>query len=64
MQELLKFLTTHQAAAHLNLSCSHLQNMRSQNRGPIYVKLGRKVVYPLEALQRYVENRTITTNES
>ncbi len=56
-------LNTREAAAYLNLSPGTLEVWRSQGRGPMYAKLGRRVVYDRVDLEAFVASRkTFTTD--
>jgi hypothetical protein len=37
-----------------------LRNERAKGKGPPYTKIGRKVVYPREALRKYLAASTVT----
>jgi len=53
-----------QTAKRLGLSVSTLAKMRLYGTGPVYSKLGRRVVYRLEDLERWIEqNRYQSTSE-
>lgn len=42
----------------------HLANMRVQKRGPKYYKVGRKVVYKIEDIERYLSQNPCETSDS
>lgn len=44
-----------EAARVLGISAGGLRNMRSQNRGPKYRRLGRRIVYLPEDLLQYLD---------
>lgn len=48
-------LRTHEAAEFLGVSPQTLRNWRAQKKGPDYSRVGGAVVYPIEALEAYVE---------
>lgn len=48
------FLSNDQAADFLNLSPRTLEKLRVVGGGPVFSKLGRRVVYALEDLQSWV----------
>jgi predicted DNA-binding transcriptional regulator AlpA len=50
--------TTTQAAEFLGAKRKTLENWRSTDRGPAYVKIGGRVLYPQVELDRYVEANT------
>jgi len=49
------YLTTTQAAEHLNLSRKTLEKWRLDHRGPAYCKFGNKVLYRLEDLMEWAD---------
>jgi predicted DNA-binding transcriptional regulator AlpA len=53
-----KVVPTAEAARVLGLSESTLAKMRLNGNGPIYCKLGRRVVYRLADLEQWLESRT------
>jgi predicted DNA-binding transcriptional regulator AlpA len=45
------------AAAYLGICPRTLDNWRSQGRGPTYIRVGgRRIVYRIEDLERYLED--------
>ena len=53
-----------ETARRLGLSISTLAKMRLYGTGPVYSKLGRRVVYRLEDLESWIEaNRFQSTSE-
>jgi Helix-turn-helix domain len=48
-----------QAAGFLGLKPQTLRNMRHYGEGPIYHKLGRRVVYRIADLEKYLAERRI-----
>jgi excisionase family DNA binding protein len=50
-----KLLTTRQAADHLSLSKSSLDQMRVKGGGPRFVKVGKKVLYDVADLDAWIE---------
>jgi len=57
-------LTTKEAAEYLNCSKSWLEKGRWAGYGPQYIKLGRKVLYPIEDIQTWLgEHRYKSTVE-
>ena len=57
-------LDARQAAKQLGLSVSTLAKMRLYGNGPVYSKLGRRVVYRLEDLEAWIAaNRFHSTSE-
>jgi predicted DNA-binding transcriptional regulator AlpA len=53
-----KVVTTAEAALVLGLSESTLAKLRLNGNGPTYCKLGRRVVYRLSDLEKWLESRT------
>jgi excisionase family DNA binding protein len=53
-----KVITTAEAARFLGLSESTLAKMRLNGKGPIYCKLGRRVVYRLADVEDWLQSRT------
>lgn len=50
-----RFLRTDEAATYLGLSVRTLEKHRTYGTGPIYRKLGNRVVYGLEELEAWAE---------
>jgi excisionase family DNA binding protein len=48
-------LTVEEAADYLRCSASHLNKLRSSGGGPMFVKMGSKVLYRRADLDRYIE---------
>jgi predicted DNA-binding transcriptional regulator AlpA len=55
-----RWLRVGEAAVHLGIATATLNKLRSYGRGPAYSKLGRVVVYDVEDLDRYAEERKVT----
>jgi predicted DNA-binding transcriptional regulator AlpA len=53
-----KVVTTAEAARVLGLSESTLAKLRLNGNGPIYCKLGRRVVYRTADLEQWLQSRT------
>jgi excisionase family DNA binding protein len=53
-----KVVATAEAARLLGLSESTLAKMRLNGNGPVYCKLGRRVVYRQADLEQWLESRT------
>ena len=49
----------HQAADYLSVAVNTLRKWRSLGEGPAFVKLGRRVVYRLTDLERWLEAHLI-----
>ena len=60
-QQAERFLETTEAAAILGLKPVTLKIWRTQNKGPRYCKLGRRVLYPYSELMRWVEAQLRST---
>lgn len=56
----LGLVSEEQYAKLRNIQLGQVRNERSAGRGPAYVKLGKRVMYPLEAVRRYICENTIT----
>ena len=56
-----KHLNEHEVAAIIGLSVKTLRRMRHENRGPIYLKLGRRVVYPEADLTKWLICHVVKT---
>lgn len=50
-------LNTEEAAKFLNTTTGTLYVWRSLNRGPFSYKIGKRVYYPVDELQKWVESR-------
>lgn len=55
------FLNTAEAAHRLGVSASYLNKLRLTGGGPVFVKLGAKVVYDLADLTAWVSARRRTS---
>lgn len=47
-------------AKFLGVAVRTLTNDRCQGRGPPYVKMGKRILYPIAGLKEYVARSTIT----
>jgi hypothetical protein len=56
--------TTEEAAPMVRLTKRALEYLRCQGRGPGYLKLGRRVFYTTEGLERWAASRQVETAES
>jgi len=54
-------LVTQQAADHCGCSVSHLNKLRVLGGGPVYLKLGRKVLYDIRDLDAWLEKSRRTS---
>jgi predicted DNA-binding transcriptional regulator AlpA len=59
MAELPKVVTAKTAARYVGLSESTLAKLRLNGNGPIYCKLGRRVVYRPIDLDLWLQSRTV-----
>jgi hypothetical protein len=55
-------LTPAEAAAILRVEVTTLADWRCKRVGPAFVKIGRSVLYSREAIERYIDDRTIETD--
>ena len=58
MEELSTVITASQAAKLVGLSESTLAKLRLNGNGPLYCKLGRRVVYRPADLEQWLQSRT------
>lgn len=58
-QTLRPVLDTAGAAEYLGIHPRTLDNWRSQGKGPSYVRVGRRIVYRLAALESFLDARTV-----
>ena len=58
-----EYLNTEEAARIVGKSPGTLANDRAARRGLPYIKLGKKVLYCIEDIRRYMENHTIFPEE-
>jgi predicted DNA-binding transcriptional regulator AlpA len=56
-----RYLTCLEAAAHLKLSPSTLEKMRTLGSGPPFRKCGRRVLYALSDLDDWAESRACSS---
>jgi predicted DNA-binding transcriptional regulator AlpA len=59
MANLPKVVTAEVAAHYVGLSESTLAKLRLNGNGPIYCKLGRRVLYRPEDLDQWLQSRTV-----
>jgi len=60
MTELKRLLNTEEAAEYLNLAQQTLHNYRFNCKPPNYVKIGRRVLYELSELDKFIESNRVT----
>jgi hypothetical protein len=54
-------LATQEEVAELRgVKLPHLRNERSLGKGPTYVKLGNKILYPRKELRKFIDRNTVT----
>ena len=53
-----------EVAEKYNIAVGTLANWRSQGRGPEYVKYGRKVLYPVSEMDRWLRLNQVKTLDS
>jgi predicted DNA-binding transcriptional regulator AlpA len=58
MADLPKVITAKTAARYVGLSESTLAKLRLNGNGPVYCKLGRRVVYRPVDLEQWLQSRT------
>jgi predicted DNA-binding transcriptional regulator AlpA len=58
MAEMPKVVSAKMAARVVGLSESTLAKLRLNGNGPLYCKLGRRVVYRLSDLEQWLQSRT------
>lgn len=56
-------LTTADAASYLRIAAHTLNLLRRDDKGPSYIKIGRKVFYHVADLERYINQNRIKTGE-
>jgi len=59
MAELPKVISTKAAALFVGLSGSTLAKLRLNGNGPVYCKLGRRVVYRPADLEQWLQSRVV-----
>lgn len=58
------FLSPKMVEERYHIKVGTLANWRSQGRGPEYVKLGRKILYPLDGLTEWCRACRVRTIDS
>lgn len=56
-------LTPEELSARTRIALGTLANWRNQRRGPAFLKLGARVLYPLAEVEQWEKARTIPTRE-
>ncbi len=59
-----RFLNEHQAANYIGLSTKTLQRLRLNGRGMPYVKAGARVLYDLNDLNQFMEDKKVLSTSS
>ena len=54
-------LNIEQASKYIQLSTATLARMRRDNNGPVFVKLGARVLYRKTDLDAYIDSATVDT---
>lgn len=57
-----KLLNTEQAANYLNIKKQTLYNWRYYRKGPDYVMIGRRPMYDINFLDRYIDSYRVKLN--
>ena len=57
-------LTPREVAVRWRINAQTLANWRSSGRGPDYIKIGAKVLYPLESIIHYETDQCHSTDSS
>lgn len=57
-------LTPEELAARLRVSLRTLEGWRNRRQGPSFRKFGRRVLYPLDLLERWENDRTVPTTDT
>ena len=52
-------VNTTKAAEYIGVSESLLRKMRGDGRGPKFSRIGKKVVYPVSLLKKYVKSQLV-----
>ena len=55
------YLTQKEAADCLRLSVRTLERHRTAGTGPCFTKLGNRIVYPVDELERWAKEHTFTS---
>lgn len=53
-------LTPDQAAKHIGLSAAQLAKLRMTGEGPVFLKLGRKIMYQLGDIETWLASKRLT----
>ncbi len=58
----MNLMTTPKAAEYISMSEDFLKRARMTGKGPAFIKIGRKVLYRLDALDIFLEKNTRQNN--
>ena len=53
-----------EVAALLQMTLPSLRNQRARNQGPPWVRMGRKIFYPLDKLRAFLAAQTVTPSRT
>ena len=56
-----RYLSTSETAELLSTTVGVLANWRHHAEGPIYIKLKRKILYDIDDLQMWLQNKKVKT---
>jgi len=56
--------TTKELSKKFNIPVGTLANLRCQGRGPAYIKYGRKILYPLSEMEKWLRLNLVKTLDS
>jgi hypothetical protein len=56
-----ELLLTSEAAAHLRVARQTLENWRVIGRGPVFCKIGGRIVYEKKSLDKFVSDARVTS---
>jgi chromatin segregation and condensation protein Rec8/ScpA/Scc1 (kleisin family) len=59
MEKVEHYLNDREAAKFLRLSPQTLRNWRSQCRGPVYIRAGRRILYSIDDLKQFMANNRV-----
>jgi hypothetical protein len=59
-----KFLTAEDLAAEYRLSAGHLANLRCKGLGPSFYRVGRKILYDVVEVDRWIRSQPVLTKDS
>ena len=64
LKERFEVATAEEVAKFFDKTAESLANDRCNGVGPPYIKVGKQVLYPLQGLRKYLEARTVTSEET